>query len=302
MRIAPVGLLASTEAEVMGWSDTVTAITHNHPDGMNSAQAVALAIFWARQKTSAQDIGLRLSERYGYPLHLTPDDIRPTYKRTEKAIDSVPQAISCALHSTSFEDAIRNAISLGGDSDTIAAIAGGIAEALHGIPNDIAAQAWAYLPKDIQAVMNALYQENEHQPMTTLPPELLQAFAETHYTVHHEPPFTLHIGQPCPPLKTLMNEHNALSAAYITAWNPFSRQLNDPENKARQEELKATLKKLGLICIDGIGQHPSNNWPGEVSVLVLGMDLESAKSLARYYEQHAFVWAAGDGTPELVQP
>ena len=64
----------------------------------------------------------RLKERYGYPLHLTPDEIRPTYKRTEKAIDSVPQAISCALHSTSFEDAIRNAVSLGGDSDTIAAI------------------------------------------------------------------------------------------------------------------------------------------------------------------------------------
>jgi len=71
----------------------------------------------------------------------------------------VPQAISCALHSTSFEDAIRNAVSLGGDSDTIAAIAGGIAEALHGIPDTMAAEAWGYLPKDIQAVISALYQE-----------------------------------------------------------------------------------------------------------------------------------------------
>lgn len=159
MRIAPVGFLASTEAEVIGWSDTVTAITHNHPDAMNAAEAVALSIFWARQKTSAQDIGQRLTERYGYPLQLTPDDIRPKYKRTEKAIDSVPQAISCALHSTSFEDAIRNAVSLGGDSDTIAAIAGGIAEAIHGIPDTIAAEAWGYLPKDIQAVIGALYQE-----------------------------------------------------------------------------------------------------------------------------------------------
>jgi hypothetical protein len=93
-----------------------------------------------------------------------------------------------------------------------------------------------------------------------------------------------------------------LGAAYITAWNPFSRQLTDPKNKARQEELKATLKKRGLICIGGIGQHPSNNWPGEVSVLVLGLDLEAAKSLARHYEQHAFVWAASDGVPELVLP
>ena len=73
----------------------------------------------------------------------------------------MPQATSCALHANSFEDAIRNAVSLGGDSDTIAAIAGGIAEALHGIPNDIAVQAWTYLPKDMQAVMSALYKEVE---------------------------------------------------------------------------------------------------------------------------------------------
>lgn len=161
MRIAPVGLLASTEAEAIGWSDTVTALTHNHPEAMHTAQAVSLAIFWAQRKTSAQDIAHQLTERYGYPLHLTPDDIRPSYKRTEKAIDSVPQAISCALHSTSFEHAIRNAVSLGGDSDTIAAIAGSIAEALHGIPDHIAAEAWGHLPNDMQAVINALYKEVE---------------------------------------------------------------------------------------------------------------------------------------------
>ncbi len=137
--------------------------------------------------------------------------------------------------------------------------------------------------------------------MNTLPSELLRAFSETHYIVHHEAPFVMQIGQPCPELKVLMAEHNALSAGFITAWNPFSRQLTDPENKVRQEELKATLKKRGLICIDGIGQHPSNNWPGEVSVLVLGLDLKAAKSLARHYEQHAFVWAAGDGVPVLVE-
>jgi hypothetical protein len=97
-----------------------------------------------------------------------------------------------------------------------------------------------------------------------------------------------------------MADHNALSAAFSTAWNPFSKNLPARENQARQEELKANLKKRGLICIDGIGKHPSNNWPGEVSVLVLGLDLEAAKSLARHYEQHAFVWAASDGVPELI--
>lgn len=138
--------------------------------------------------------------------------------------------------------------------------------------------------------------------IASIPAELLQAFADTHYNVHHEAPFVMRIGRPCPELKTLMAEHNALSAAFITAWNPFSQNLPAKENKARQDELKATLKKRGLTCIDGIGKHPSNSWPGEVSVLVLGLDLEAAKSLARHYEQHAFVWAAGDGVPELMQP
>ena len=67
--------------------------------------------------------------------------------------------------------------------------------------------------------------------MTTLPPELLQAFAETHYIVHHEPPLTMHIAQPCPEHKGLIADHNALAAAYIIAWNPFSRKLTDPVKK-----------------------------------------------------------------------
>jgi hypothetical protein len=138
--------------------------------------------------------------------------------------------------------------------------------------------------------------------MTTLPPELLQAFAETHYIVQHEAPFVMHIGQPCLELKALMAQHNALSASFITAWNPFSQTLHAKENQARQDELKANIKRRGLICIDGIGKHPSNNWPCEVSVLVLDLNLEAAKSLARHYEQHAFVWGAGDGLPKLIQP
>jgi len=81
----------------------------------------------------------------------------------------------------------------------------------------------------------------------------------------------MHIEQPHPELKALMAEHNALSAAFITAWNPLSQNLPAKENQARQDELKVNLKKSGLICIDGNGKHPSNNWPGEVSVLVGGV-------------------------------
>jgi ADP-ribosyl-[dinitrogen reductase] hydrolase len=159
MRISPVGLLVTSEDEAIAWSDAATAITHNHPDGIASARAVALAIYWGRQKTDPQIIATRLSERFGYDLSTTPDDIRPTYTRTESAAGSVPQAIVCALQSTSYEDAIRNAVSIGGDSDTIAAIAGGIAEALHGLPEGIAQQGWEFLKPEMQRVLRALYAE-----------------------------------------------------------------------------------------------------------------------------------------------
>ena len=138
--------------------------------------------------------------------------------------------------------------------------------------------------------------------MTTLPPELLQAFAETHYIVHHEAPFVMHIGQPCLELKALMAEHNALSAAFITPCNPFSRRLREKENLVRLLSLKAHLKLRRLIYIDAIGQHPSSTWPSEASVLVLDIGLEAAKTLSKHYEQHAFVWAAGDGVPKLIRP
>lgn len=160
MRISPVGLLAGSEEEAIAWADAATAITHNHPDGLASAKAVALAIYWAKHGVAALEIQSRLTERFGYELSMTPDQIRPGYVRTESAAGSVPQAIVCALTSTSFEDAIRNAVSIGGDSDTIAAIAGGIAEALHGVPDDIGRQAWLYLPEEMQQVLQALYAES----------------------------------------------------------------------------------------------------------------------------------------------
>ncbi len=158
MRIAPVALLAGTEAELERDVERVSAITHSHPEALSAATAVALAVFWARRRMPAAEIATRLQVRFGYPLTTTtPDTIRPTYERTERARDSVPQALVCALHSCDFEDALRNAVSIGGDSDTIAAIAGGIAEAMHGIPETLAAQGTAYLPADMRAVLHQLY-------------------------------------------------------------------------------------------------------------------------------------------------
>ncbi len=162
MRVSPAaylhrngGLSAALEA-----SDLVTAVTHSHPEGLKGARATVHAIWLAFQGEPAPAIREAITDVYGYDLSRSVDDIRPGYRFNEICQTTVPEAITCALESDSFEDAIRNAVSLGGDSDTLAAIAGPIAEALHGIPADIRAEAEnRYVPNDILEIVREMYSE-----------------------------------------------------------------------------------------------------------------------------------------------
>ncbi len=157
MRVSPAGLLAETEEQAAALAYHVTQVTHNHPEGMKGAAATATAIFLARHGYSPIGIRKYVSERFGYDLSQTPDAIRPTNRFNESCQVTVPQALICALGATDYVDAIRTAVSIGGDSDTLAAIAGGVAEALFGIPDDIARQGWNYLPEDMRRVLTQLY-------------------------------------------------------------------------------------------------------------------------------------------------
>ena len=160
MRVSPAAYLnrdgdlsAALEA-----SDLVTGVTHNHPEGLKGARATVHAIWLAFQGEPANGIRKAVAETYGYDLSRSVDDIRPGYRFNEICQTTVPEAITCAVESDSFEDAIRNAVSLGGDSDTLAAIAGPIAEALHGIPAEIRTEAEdRFIPADILAVVREMY-------------------------------------------------------------------------------------------------------------------------------------------------
>jgi len=163
MRVSPAGFLARTLDEALWLSDRVTEVTHNHPEGMKGAAATAVAIFLARSGMPAMEIRKEIATRFAYDLSMSVDEIRPIYRYNERSQDTVPQALTCALEATDFEDAIRNSISIGGDSDTIAAIAGGVAEALFGIPEKMARMAWIKLPEDIQETMTNLYNMAEHR-------------------------------------------------------------------------------------------------------------------------------------------
>lgn len=164
MRVSPAALLAASLDEALELARQSALPTHDHPEGVKGAQATAMAIFLARQGLAAMDIRSQVAAFSGYDLKPTVDDIRPAYRYDVTCQGSVPQALICALEAESFEDAIRNAISIGGDSDTLAAIAGPVAEARFGIPPDIRAQAWNRVPADMQTVLEKLYARVESPP------------------------------------------------------------------------------------------------------------------------------------------
>jgi ADP-ribosylglycohydrolase len=141
MRISPVGWAFNTKEEVLAKAKESAECTHNHPEGIKGAQATALAIFMARKGASKDEIKVAMESEFGYDLNFTLDELRPEYSWAYPGAalcqGTVPQAIRCVLEAIDFEDAIRNAISLGGDSDTLACITGGIAEPLFGVPKKL---------------------------------------------------------------------------------------------------------------------------------------------------------------------
>jgi len=152
MRISPVGFAYDELATVLAKAEEFTAVTHNHPEGIKGGQATAAAIFLARSGKSKEEIRAYIEETFHYDLSRHVDEIRPPYGFDETCQGTVPQAIRAFLDSTGFEDALRNAISLSGDSDTLACITGGIAEAFYGVPEVIEQQVYEILDQRLGAI------------------------------------------------------------------------------------------------------------------------------------------------------
>ncbi len=144
MRVSPVAYVSSSLEEVKRKSRLVTEVTHGHPEGIKGAEATAAAAWMALFGADKSEI-IDVIERDYYPLDFTIDEIREDYTFSETCQKTVPQAMECFRESTGFEDAVRLAVSLGGDSDTLAAIAGAVAGAYYGVPDDIANAAMGYL-------------------------------------------------------------------------------------------------------------------------------------------------------------
>lgn len=155
MRASPVGWAFDSVEDVMREAERSAAITHNHPEGIKGAQAAALVVRMARAKTDKEHIRAEIIGRFGYDLNRTVDGIRPAYSFDVSCQGTVPEAIIAFLDATSFEDAIRNALSLGGDSDTLACITGSIAEAYYGpVPGTIADRVLSVLTSDLSEIVD----------------------------------------------------------------------------------------------------------------------------------------------------
>ena len=137
MRVSSAAWLATDMAETLHLARLTAEVTHDHPEGIKGSQATAAAVFLARTGHGKEEIKAYMEREFGYDLSRTCDEIRPTYHHVESCQETVPQAITAFLESCDFEDALRTAVSLGGDSDTLAAITGSIAEAFYGVPEEL---------------------------------------------------------------------------------------------------------------------------------------------------------------------
>lgn len=162
MRAGPVGWAFDDEDEVLRQAKLSAEITHDHREGIKGAQATALAVYLARTGADKATIRARIQSQFGYDLARTVESIRPAYRFDVSCQGTVPEALIAFLDADSYEDAVRNAVSLGGDADTLACIAGAIAEAFYGgVPDPIRADVRARLTPDLWAVVEAF--ERRHR-------------------------------------------------------------------------------------------------------------------------------------------
>ena len=160
MRVSPCGIAGRTLEEALLLSEKVTAVTHNHEEGLKGAEAVTAVIYLAGHGKSKEEICEYVKKNY-YDMDFTLDEIREAYGFDESCQGTVPQAIEAFLEAEDFEDTIRNAISIGGDSDTLAAIAGSMAEAYYGVPEDIREKVMSYLDEEEKKIIEEFERKYE---------------------------------------------------------------------------------------------------------------------------------------------
>ena len=161
MRVSPIGLYYNSFDKIMEEAKKSAIPTHNHEEAITSAQAVACAVFLARMHTPKKEIKEYIEKTFGYDLNYSLEQLQKEYRFTSRSSESIPQALFCFLESNSFEDALRKSLSIGGDSDTIASIAGALGECYYGVPESFVEKMREYIPPYMLDVVDQFYRRTK---------------------------------------------------------------------------------------------------------------------------------------------
>lgn len=185
MRVSATGWLYDSLEKTRVVSKATANVTHNHPEGIKGAEATASAIFMARNGSSKEEIKKYIENEFHYDLNRTLDEIRPSFHMDETCQKTVPEAIIAFLEAGDYEDAIRNAVSLGGDTDTLGAITGSIAEAYYGIPQTLITECRNRINKDMRDVVDAFYSSVRHHNDSLNTNQMIEKAIDQYY-VHND--------------------------------------------------------------------------------------------------------------------
>lgn len=159
MRVSAAGWLYDTVERTREVAGATANVSHNHPEGLKGAECTAAVMFLGRIGRSKDEIKAYVEKEFGYDLSKSVDELRPLHEHVETCMDSLPKALVSFLEGTSYEDVVRNAVSLGGDTDTLAAIAGAMAEAFYGMPDELKKQCLCRIPDDMREVVQRFADE-----------------------------------------------------------------------------------------------------------------------------------------------
>lgn len=259
MRVGPVGLAFATMEETLEAAKRSAEVTHDHPEGIKGAQAVAVALFLIRSGKPKAKIAEHISVQFGYDVSQSIDSVRPKYQFDVSCQGTVPHAIRAFLEGNSFEETVRLAVSLGGDSDTLACIAGGLAEAYYGVPLEIIQSARRYLSDSLLEVVDAF--QAKYWP--ALRPE----YFTTKFIVEQQPAI-------------LPDEF-----VIVTACNPEGRNLSADENDSKHKQFLADIQSRNLKCWPVAGCSP--DLIHKEQGLAVVTHLETGLKFGRDYRQEA---------------
>lgn len=298
MRVAPVGWWLDDLDAALEEARRSAAVTHDHPEGIRGAQAVAGAVFLARTGVSKEDIRRFLTERIGYDLSRTIDEIRPGYRFDVSCQGSVPEALTAFLESRSVEDAVRLAISLGGDADTQACIAGSVAEAYFGMPRRDEEWVTDMLPEDLHSVAvirSSVLIEREAGELVYANDPSWDSYTQTVLVIEGDgAPFEVDLRKRIadPVLERLRGLFPSRVFGVVTACNPRGRTIDDEENERRVATFEERLRATGSEFVVATGMSPD----GAHSERGFAIARSSAvcRALAVEAGQSAFFWFDGD--------